>query len=268
MQALLKTARQVAIEAAIAAGQLAKEHFTQEKQIVAKGEDGDLVTAIDHLAEKEILSRIMASFPDHQIRSEETGWSGAEGDWLWLVDPLDGTNNYAIGLPVYGVSLTLLYRKEPMLGVIYDSHLGNLYVAEKGKGAVCNDRPVRIKAGSASGKWTVGWVQGHLVQKNERAMRLKQQLDAGCKRMLRLWAPSLLWCMLARGDVDGIVLYNSEGDDLYSGILMAKEAGAAVVDFEGAPFEGMNPEPYIIACHPDRLPKLLEMVRHSLQPND
>lgn len=257
---ILSSAKEVAIHAAKEAGELAKDYFHKEKQVVEKGEHGDLVTLVDHLAEEIILKSILAHFPDHQIRSEETGWTGNEGEWLWLVDPLDGTNNYAVGIPVYGVSITLIYNKEPVLGVIYESHLGNLYVAEKGKGATCNGKPLSIQKRTIPLKMTVGWIQGHQVQKEKRAMSLKLQLDAQFKRVLRLWAPSLLWCMLARGDLDGIVLYNSEGDDLYSGILMAKEAGAIVVDFQGKEFEGMHPEPYIIACHPEHKQSFIDLV--------
>lgn len=111
---------------------------------------------------------------------------------------------------------------------------------------------------------TVGWIQGHQVQKDVKAMFLKYKMDMEFKRVLRLWAPSLLWCMLARGDLDGIVLYNSEGDDLYSGLLVAKEAGAVIVDFNGADFQGMNPEPYIIACHPEHKHFFIELVGHAL----
>lgn len=111
---------------------------------------------------------------------------------------------------------------------------------------------------------TVGWIQGHQVQKEENAMLLKLKMDMEFKRVIRLWAPSLLWCMLARGDLDGIVLYNSEGDDLYSGLLVAKEAGAAIVDFNGADFEGMNSEPYIIACHPEHKQLFIELVEQTI----
>ena len=74
---------------------------------------------------------------------------------------------------------------------------------------------------------------------------------------------STQWCMLAKGDIDGIVLYNSEGDDLYSGILMVKEAGGIVIDFDGNPFTGMKEEPYLIACHPDNKEELLQIVREG-----
>jgi myo-inositol-1(or 4)-monophosphatase len=266
LEEVLELAKKTAINAVLEAGSLAKDYFFREKQIVEKGEHGDLVTIVDHLAEELILKSISAYFPDHQIRSEETGWSGEEGDWLWLVDPLDGTNNFAIGLPVYGVSVTLIYKQEPVLGVIYDSHVGNLYVAQKGKGTTCNGMPLTINSSPEkwSSKWTVGWIQGHHVQTNPQAMSLKHKLDMDCKRVLRLWAPSLLWCMLARGDLDGIVLFDSEGDDLYSGILVAKEAGAVVMDFHGSDFEGMNPEPYIIACRPELKHSFIGLVENAL----
>jgi myo-inositol-1(or 4)-monophosphatase len=265
MNQILDLARNVAIEAATAAGQIARERFGGRIQKKEKDEYGDLVTEVDELAEKEILKRITSHFPNHQIRSEETGWLGVEGDWLWLVDPLDGTNNYAIGLPVYGVSITLLYRKAPVLGVIYDSHLEKLYVSQKEKGMTCNGEWIRLQSeeNRPLRKMTVGWIQGHHVQKNEEAMHLKHALDQQFKRVLRLWAPSILWCMVARGDLDGIVLFNSEGDDLYAGILMVKEAGGLVMDYNGNPFEGMNSEPYIIACHPNHREVFLDIVKKA-----
>lgn len=265
MQAILAQAKEVATLAAIAAGRLAKERFDGAFSITEKDEHGDLVTEVDRLAEDVILARIRESFPDHQIRSEETGWSGVEGDYLWLVDPLDGTNNYAIGLPLYAVAITLLYQKEAVLGVIYDSVQEKLYVAERGKGATCNGQPLRIKS-QKRGKLTVGWIQGHGVQKEQRAMRLKHHLDLVSKRVLRVWAPTLVWCMMARGDLDGVVLYNSEGDDLYAGLLLLQEAGGAVITFAGEPFVGMSAEPYLIGCHPERKEELLVVVKAGLSP--
>ena len=118
------------------------------------------------------------------------------------------------------------------------------------------DRPMR--------RLTVGWIQGHGVQKKAEPLRLKSAMDERFKRVLRLWAPTLAWAALARGDIDGIVLYDSEGDDLYAGVALAREAGIAVTDFDGAPFEGMNPEPYIVAAHPAAHGRLLAAVREML----
>ncbi|TCP55698.1 myo-inositol-1(or 4)-monophosphatase [Tumebacillus sp. BK434] len=264
MQAIVQRAKEVAAEAAVAAGKLAKERFDGAFLVEEKDEHGDLVTEVDGLAEAVILEKIRAAFPDHGIRSEETGWSGVEGDFLWLVDPLDGTNNYAIGLPVYAVAITFFYRKEAVLGVIYDSVLDKLYIAERGQGATCNGQPLRIKEPKQGNRLTVGWIQGHAVQKDPRAMRLKHHLDAVAKRVLRVWAPTLVWCLMARGELDGVVLYNSEGDDLYAGLLLLKEAGGLVIDFDGEEFAGMQEEPYIIGCHPAKQEELLQVVKAGL----
>jgi len=167
---------------------------------------------------------------------------------------------------MYGVCITLMHRDVPVLGVIYDSHLERCYVARRGAGATCDGSPLAVSAGRGGvlRKLTIGWIQGHHVQKDPVAMKLKQSLDEHCKRVLRLWAPSLLWCMLARGDLDGIVLYNSEGDDLYAGVLMAMEAGALVIGFDGQPFAGALSEPYLIACHPDLKDQFLRLVHDTL----
>ncbi|ASS76413.1 inositol monophosphatase [Tumebacillus algifaecis] len=264
MQAMIEQVKRVAMEAATAAGKLAKSRFDGAFAVEEKDEHGDLVTEVDRLAEAIILEKIRAEFPEHGIRSEETGWSGVEGDYLWLVDPLDGTNNYAIGLPLYAVAITFFVQREAMVGVIYDSVQDKLYLAERGKGATCNGQPLRIKAPKAGRKLTLGWIQGHIVQKEERAMRLKHHLDLTAKRVLRVWAPTLVWCMMARGDLDGVVLYNSEGDDLYAGLLLLQEAGGLVIDFDGEPFAGMHAEPYLVGCHPDKRNELLAVVQEGL----
>lgn len=246
------------------AGVVAKEHFDQITCAEEKGIFGDVVTEVDHEAERMICDEISISFPDHEIHSEERGHNGQKSDWLWMIDPLDGTNNFAIGLPIFSVSITLMYRLEPVLGVIYEPLVDRLFVTSRGNGASCNLNPMKVQKKEHIHKGTIGWIQGHQVQNEEKAVRLRQHLDVRFKRMMRLWAPTLQWCMLAKGDIDGIVLYNSEGDDLYSGILMAKEAGAIVMDFEGIPFEGMNSEPYLIACHPDHREYFLSVVREGM----
>jgi myo-inositol-1(or 4)-monophosphatase len=246
----LELAVRVATAAAEKAGRYAKQKFLASYEVKEKDEHGDLVTDVDLEAERLILETIRASFPGDLIRSEETGWSGVDGDWLWLVDPLDGTNNFAIGLPAFGVAITLLYRKEPVVGVVYESVTERMYSAVAGRGAMCDGEPLVVPEGPPDKplrKRTVGWIQGHQVQKEPAAMRLKSLLDESCKRTLRLWAPALLWTMLARGQLDGIVLYDSEGDDLYAGVLIAKEAGASVLRFDGSPFDGMDERPYLVA---------------------
>ncbi|WP_454190933.1 inositol monophosphatase family protein [Paenibacillus sp. Marseille-Q7038] len=261
---IIQSAKELSERVIRQAGLISKEKFNNFVELRSKGEFGDVVTEVDYITEEIIIKQILAEFPKHQIRSEEAGIIGLESDWLWSIDPLDGTNNFAIGLPVFTTSITLMYRREPVLGVVYEPLTDRLFVSVIGKGTSCNNRPIQMSPSSNISKGNIGWIQGHKVQNDRRAVHLRQFIDVRFKRMMRLWAPTLQWCMLAKGDIDGIVLYNSEGDDLYSGILMVKEAGGIVIDFEGNPFSGMNEEPYIIACHPDHKQELLRIVRDGL----
>ena len=264
----IKDARQLCESIIIQAGDIAKSKFDNFKGLELKDEFGDIVTEVDHLTEQLIVNAILTSFPNHHIHSEEIGDLGVESDWLWLVDPLDGTNNFAIGLPVFSTSITLMYQSEPVLGLIYEPMTERLFIAEKGNGATCNGLPMLVKSNPNLFKGNLGWIQGHKVQNHIIALGLRQHIDLKFKRMMRLWAPTLQWCMLAKGDIDGIILYNSEGDDLYSGILMVKEAGGIVIDFEGNDFIGMNDEPYLIACHPDHKDDLLRVVSEGLSKDE
>lgn len=235
-------ARDTAVLAVREAGEVLKRHFGSVLRVEEKGQDGDVVTEADHLSEAVLLQAIRNAFPLHGVHSEESGSNGLESDWLWMVDPLDGTNNYAIGLPVFSVSLALMYRSQPVLGVVYEPMTDRLFVSARGEGAFCNGSRLQTRFRPDLRKGTVGWIQGHVVQRDPRAAKLRQTLDLNVKRLMRLWAPTLQWGMLAKGDIDGIVLFNSEGDDLYAGVLMVKEAGGVVVDFEGRDFIGMCAE--------------------------
>ncbi|MFC7441215.1 inositol monophosphatase family protein [Laceyella putida] len=258
---VVREARKLAEELAVAAGKLAKEAFLLDKEIEYKGEYGDVVTAIDRQAEELIVAGIQKQFPNHRILGEEYGWQGGEDpDWSWMVDPLDGTNNYAVGLPLYAVCITCFYRREPVLGVIYDSHLEQLYVAVKGQGATVNGKPLLL-APKPYKRPTVAWIQGHQVQTDERSFSLRGSLERRCKRVLRLWAPGIAWALLAQGHIDAMVVYRSGGVDLYGGMLLAREAGAVTVDYEGKAFNRIDPEATLIACHPDRLEEVIKLVQ-------
>ncbi|GAB6988279.1 inositol monophosphatase family protein [Paenibacillus pini] len=264
MQHIINSAKEVAVQVIREAGLIAKERFDTLSTINVKDEYGDVVTEVDFQCEAVILKAINEHFPEHQIRSEEAGSNNKESDWLWMIDPLDGTNNYAISLPIFAISITLIYQKVPVLGVVYEPMTDRLFVTSIGEGSYCNDKAISVKESTNVHRANLGWIQGHGVQNDVKAVQLRNHIDTHCKRMMRLWAPTLQWCMLARGDLDGIVLYNSEGDDLYSGILMVKEAGAIVIDFNGNPFTEMMEEPYLIACHPAHQEYFMKLVEEGL----
>ncbi|MGZ9584519.1 inositol monophosphatase family protein [Paenibacillus marinisediminis] len=262
---VLQQARVLSESAIRQTGRIVRDKFDNFSELMVKDRYGDVVTEADHMAEAWIVNQIQRVFPTHQIHSEEIGNIGSESDWLWMIDPLDGTNNFAIGLPVFTISITLMYRKEPVMGMVYEPLTDRLFASVYGEGAACNNQPMKVKRSVDLFRGNVGWIQGHQVRNDAKAVQLRQHIDVSFKRMLRLWAPTLQWCMLAKGDIDGIILYNSEGDDLYSGILMVKEAGGIVIDFDGNPFTGMKAEPYIIACHPDHKQEFIQVVREGLR---
>ncbi|WNQ12032.1 inositol monophosphatase [Paenibacillus aurantius] len=261
-------AREAAEKAAQEAGRLAKERFSGEFHTEEKDEHGDLVTEVDRLADQRAVAILRERYPDHRIISEEGGTDGEEHVYVWHVDPLDGTNNYAMGLPLYGVSVSLTFRNRPVVGVVYDSHLEMLYSAADGEGARMEGRPIHMKPPGEMTRATLSWIQGHKVAKADNACkRLRHGLEDRVKRVLRVWAPSLTWAMLARGDLQGIVLYQSEGEDLYAGMVLAREAGAVITDYRGNPVETLEQlerEPYLVAAHPRLHPSLLKMVQDCL----
>lgn len=123
--------RAVAIQSARAGGQVLREHFQRGTQVFAKGVD-DVVTIADRASETAILSLIRSSFPNHAIFSEEEGVSSADSDYLWVVDPLDGTHNFVLGLPYFSVSVALQHAGQTVLGVVYHPILAGRRVDSTG----------------------------------------------------------------------------------------------------------------------------------------
>src|SRR4030066_2225519 len=134
---------EVAIKAAREAGEILLRGFGKAKDIQFK-EDKSLVTEFDKLSEEKIISTIKYSFPNHQILAEETGLSEVKSDYLWMIDPLDGTTNFALGIPIFAVSIALAFKKEVILGVTYNPFAKELFQAERGKGALLNNETISV----------------------------------------------------------------------------------------------------------------------------
>ena len=140
----MSEAVQVATEAALAAGKILNERKDSIGKISYK-EFHDPVTEIDLLCEQTIIGRIKQSFPDHDILAEESGTSqGNSSKSKWIIDPLDGTLNFSHGYPCYCVSIGLELESQLEVGVVYNPCLDELFVAERGKGATLNNKPIRV----------------------------------------------------------------------------------------------------------------------------
>ncbi|MER6947754.1 inositol monophosphatase family protein [Nonomuraea sp. NPDC000554] len=264
----LDHARAVAVEAAEAAGSLLLEGTRGALGVRPKGGSGDVVTDLDLASEKLLVERILTAYPSHAVIAEESGLLGASGgEWTWLVDPLDGTNNVAIGLPAYVVGVALCRAGRPVLGVVHDPVTAQTWSAIRGCGAVTASG-ARLAAPyrpSPHGP-LLAWTQGYAVARDDATVRaLKGTLELAARRVLQLWAPLLSWAMLARGDIDGIVGYRAESVDLPAGALIAQEAGVEIRALDGGAFEenidGTAEDRSFVAAHPRALPHLLDLLR-------
>jgi myo-inositol-1(or 4)-monophosphatase len=270
----LGAARRVAVDAAEAAGALLSARMGDPLEVHPKGDAGDVVTELDTAAEALILRRLRAAYPGHRIIAEESGLleGNGEADLVWLVDPLDGTNNVAIGMPVYAVGVALCSGSMPVLGVVHDPVSGRTWSAVRGEGA----RGPSGAALSLDGPGRPGrkenpvlaWTQGHQVGRSDpMAFSLRSILEAHSARLLQLWAPLVAWVMLARGDIDGIVGYRPEIVDLPAGALLAAEAGAELRGLDGSPYEpaiDRSPDDLsFVAARPEHLEQLLEVARKA-----
>ncbi|MEV0603078.1 inositol monophosphatase family protein [Streptomyces sp. NPDC050315] len=228
--------RRIATAAAEEAGALLAASFNSAHTVHAKA-GRDVVLDLDLAAEKIIVTRLREAFPDDRIVSEEAGDQGPQGGRTWLVDPLDGTNNVAIGLPAYAVGIGLMNGAGPALGIVHEPVTGATYHAVAGQGAYgpAGRLPGPASVLPESGP-VVAWTQGYGVGGDPTAARIRAELARGSWRVLELWAPLLGWVLLARGTIDAFVGYCAEGVDLPAGALLAAEAGAELRTLNGELF--------------------------------
>ncbi|MFJ4923013.1 inositol monophosphatase family protein [Streptomyces sp. NPDC088725] len=258
--------QQVAVEAAEEAGAMLRARFQGAYAVRTKGGDGDVVTDLDLAAEKLILARLQTHFPHERILSEEAGLLDAAGHRTWLVDPLDGSNNVAIGLTAYAVGIGLCVDGAPVVGVVHEPVTGSTWRAALGQGAYCASGRLHGPAGPVPQAGpVVAWTQGHAVSRDDEvAAELRRSLERRSRRVLQLWAPLLGWTMLARGTIDGFVGYRAEGIDFPPGALLASETGVEFRTLDGGPFRvsfgGPDTGRSFVAARAETLGYLLDVV--------
>ena len=243
----------LAIALAREAGDLAVAQATTA-HVEAKGELGDVVTEVDRACEDRILAAIHDRYPDHAVLGEETGAHGApDAEYRWLVDPLDGTNNYALGIDYFGVCVTVCRWDEPVVAVAHHSPKRRTFAAIAGGGATCDGEPVAIGEAQPLRSSTIAWTQGYGIDPDDEVRNAAfTRLERSSKRVLRSWCPSVDWGLIATGRIAGMVAYRNEPWDLVGGALIAQEAGAEVAtDASGR---------WVVVAHPVLLPELLAVL--------
>jgi myo-inositol-1(or 4)-monophosphatase len=232
----------IAVRAARAAGNVILRYQNRvEGLAVVEKQRMDFASEVDRLAEAEIIREIRRAYPDHGILAEESG-EVAKGRQTWVIDPLDGTHNYLRGIPHCCVSIALLERGEPVIGVIFDPLRNDLFIAGKGDGAFVNDRRIRVskREGLPGAMLATGfpWRQrAHLdVQLNMVRAMLTEAED-----LRRSGSAALDLAYVACGRFDGYFEIGLKPWDLAAGCLLVREAGGRYSDFagrEGLPASG------------------------------
>ena len=226
----------VAVEAAIAASHIIMEALEKPRVAHHKGKT-NLVTETDHLSEKTIKSIIRASFPDHGFLAEESGQDLSKSDYLWIIDPLDGTTNFVHGYPSFAVSIALYYKNEPQVAVIIEMPNTKLYSAIKGGGVWCEGQPISCSESDSLEKSLLvtgfGYEHGELWEEN---MRLYKHFTDTTQGVRRLGAAAVDLCHVASGKVDGFWEFDLQPWDTAAGILIAQEAGCLVTQMNGSDY--------------------------------
>jgi myo-inositol-1(or 4)-monophosphatase len=228
--------KQVGIGAAFKGAQALRAFFRGTFTVDKKGAR-DLVTEADRASEKAILDELFWRFPDHSVVAEESGVREASAECRWIVDPLDGTTNFAHGVGFFAVSIAFAYRNEVVAGVVLNPETGELFTAAKDHGAQLNGTPIKVSDTQAlsDSLLATGFpyaVEGRLSPIMDRVSRCV----AASRGLRRLGSAALDLCYVACGRFDGFWEEGLQPWDTAAGMLIARQAGARVTDFSGDVF--------------------------------
>jgi len=215
------------------AGAVLMEGYGKVLHIQHKGAI-DLVTEFDKRSEEVILPFIQKEFPEHAILAEESGLHHTESEYQWVIDPLDGTTNFAHGIPIFSVSIALLKKNSPIVGVVYDPLRDEWFSAEIGRGAMLNDQPIQVTTHAELGQavLSTGFPYDlHINPQNNFAHFVHLQRRTRAVRHLGSAALDCAWT--AMGRLDGYWEFGVKPWDVGAGALIVREAGGRVTTAEG-----------------------------------
>jgi myo-inositol-1(or 4)-monophosphatase len=224
-----------ALQTSLAAGNLLKRGFQTHFKIQKKEGMHNLVTEWDLQSEKEILASLKKAFPTHGFYSEEKDNAfPADKEIVWVIDPLDGTVNFAHGIPIFCVSIAATKNKKPFLGVIYQPMTEELFVAEKGKGAFLNGKKLQVSQNANISDAFLATGLPYLLKENPDLCieRLVSVLKQGLP-VRRLGSAAIDLSYVAAGRFDSFWENNLKPWDIAAGILLIEEAGGKVSDWSG-----------------------------------
>ncbi|NCB07192.1 MAG: hypothetical protein EOM73_03395 [Bacteroidia bacterium] len=235
---LLQKELEIALKAARAGAKVVLENFGKSKDSRVKGDSKGLVTATDLASEKAILE-VLSADSGYEIMSEESGTLNRCCGPKWVVDPLDGTNNFARSLPLFAVSVGLMEGNDSLVGVIIDVVGQKEYSAVKGGGAFCNGEKI-ILPGFDSRYIPMLFLNHGYAETDRAKFKKLAGLLALDYNILKLGTTALELCYVAAGATDGFICSGDELWDFAAGIIIAQEAGCIFSDWKGKPWDGTH----------------------------
>jgi myo-inositol-1(or 4)-monophosphatase len=253
----------VAVKAARRAGRIINQAADNLDVLTIKHKSlNDLVSEVDRAAEATIIDTIKDVYPEHAILAEESGAAG-ESEYVWVIDPLDGTTNYLHGLPQYCVSIALAHRGVLTVGVIYDPTRNDLYTAARGRGAFLNDRRLRVATRDKLIDALVGTgFPFRMFSHIDPYMGMLREFMTKTAGVRRPGSAALDLAAVAAGRMDGFWEIGLSPWDMAAGALMITEAGGLIGDLEGN--DGYMRSGNVVAGSPKIFAQMLQVIRPHL----
>ena len=229
-----RSAMDVALEAARLAGGMIRDRFNSTFQVSLKGRN-DIVTDVDVAVEKAVLELVSREFPDFGILAEESQPVTTGSPYRWVVDPIDGTRNFAMGIPHFCTIVALSHGDEPVIGVTYDPMREELFTAEKGKGAFLNGERISVSETPVLSEALLCCDLGYVDEKACLAIDMIRSIWPGMLSLRLLGSAGLGVAYAAAGRVDMYFHHSLSPWDIVAGLVQVREAGGQIVDKQGKP---------------------------------
>lgn len=234
--------KQTLIAATEAGAKIIKEYFDKSFTISNKEGINNLVTEVDHKSEVAIIDVIKANFPNHFILSEEAGALEQESEYKWIIDPIDGTVNYANGIPICCVSIGIEKAGKMFMGAVYNPFINEFYFAEKGQGATLNGKKINVTTRTEVIKscLVTGFPYTYLDEENGPLQVFEKFIRKGIP-VRRLGSAAIDLCWVAAGRFDGFYEHQLSAWDSAAGFIIVEEAGGKVTNLKGEPYNPYQP---------------------------
>lgn len=251
---------QTAEKAAREAGKYILANLGKVKQISFKSVQSNLVTEVDHKSEEIIIEALQKDFPDFDILAEESGSTSTKNsEFMWVIDPLDGTTNFAHGLPIFSVSIGLIKGNEVIAGVVYDPTRDQIFSAEKEKGAFLNGKKLSVSKTKDIKKALLVTGFPYNVEENpDKCFERFVMMTKSSRAVRRLGSAALDFAYVAAGIFDGFWEVKLNPWDIAAGLLLVREAGGKVTTFNDEESDIFNPQ--ILATNGHIHSKMIELL--------